>query len=180
MIDDLNTWQTEWANIPLVADESWKQTMGDYLEARTSGMDLPGIGGPGFSWAFNTSLFVAGLASVSASTGDGVEKIADAFESAILASTLSVAPGSWVGVSTPASTWSVVNTTIFDAPSISLGKNKILELTSAPLVTDALNSEFPIKLRDAWLLLTVTTSGLDSTPPPAGPLPLVDAARAVG
>lgn len=180
MLDDLTTWKNEWAAIPLVADDSWKQTMGDYLEARTVGMELPGIGGPGFSWTFSTSTFVSGLSGVDANTGDGVEKIASSFESAILASTLSVAPGSWVGVSTPSTTWSVVSSTIFDAPGLSLGKNKILELTSAAPVEDALDSEFPVKLRDAFLLLTVTTSGLDSTPAPSGPLPLTDAARAVG
>ena len=76
----------------------------------------------------------------------------------------------------PNTIFSVVNTTVIDPTSIALGKAKILELVTAPPVSDPQLSQFPTKFREATLLLTITVSGLDSTPPGGGgPLPLVAA-----
>jgi hypothetical protein len=180
MIDPLATWQTTFANLPKVADTSWAQNFADWADARvTSKMKLNGIGGPNMTFTFNKSLFAAQLIAL-LPTDDalaGITGFALAWEAAIIASVAATAAGSYIGAPTPSTTWSVVNSTVIDPPSIALGKAKIIELKDAPATDNALDSEFPIKFREAFLLLTVTTDGLDSDGD--GPYPLIDTARAV-
>ncbi len=51
-----------------------------------------------------------------------------------------------------------------------LGKAKVQELASSVPVADASNSDFPVKMREAFLLLTGTVTGTNSVIPIPGPL----------
>jgi len=174
-IDSLVIWQAQWALIPKVSDTSWKQNLADYIAARVDAKLALSTYVPPGTFTFNKSVFVAGLAGVTSGTGDGVTKIASAFQSAVqTVGSLVVTPGTAFGAATPAQTFSVVASSVLIAAA---GKAKIEELSSAPLVSDPLLSQFPVKLRDAFLLLTATISGTNSVAPTPGPL--VDAGRSV-
>lgn len=128
----------------------------------------------GFVFTFQQAIFASALAALapSPSSAAGIAGFATAWESAMLASTVVVGPGSFVPPPLPTSIFSAVFSTTIDASSIASGKNKIMELVSSAPVDDAQNSDFPVKFREATLLLTFTAIGLDSEPiPPAGPGP---------
>lgn len=172
-VDDLSVWKTELKNLPKVADNSWANNFSGWADDRvTSKMDLLVI--DIFTFTFNKSSFESGLISLgpTESASDGITAFADAWETAINASIVVVPVGASIGAPSPMTTWSVVTETIILSASISLAKLKILELISSPPVDDSDNSEFPIKFRDAYLLLQIQVTGLDSQlPPPAGPGP---------
>jgi len=178
-VDSLAVWQSEWALLPKVSDASWKSNVANYLAARVdSKLTLATYGGTPVVFTFNKTVFLASLASVSAATGDGVSKMALGFSNAVLtAGSLVVSPGAFIGSATPATTYSAVASSVITPAGALAGKTKIEELSSAPLVTDPLLSTFPVKLREAFLLLTANISGTNSVAPT--PAPLVDNGRAV-
>jgi len=176
-IDALAIWQSEWALLPKVSDDSWKTNMASYIAARLDGkLSLSGYLPPtGVSFIFNTAVFISSLSGVTSGTGDGVSKIAQGFKAAAeTPGSLIVAPGTAVGSASPATTFSVVSSSVLSG---SAAEAKIAELASAPLVDSAADSDFPVKLHAAALLLTATVSGLNSVAPT--PSPLIDAGRAV-
>lgn len=183
-LEALSIWQSTFeTDLPPVSDASWPDSMTDWYAERidTPLLTLPGLtlAAPPLPVTFGKAAFkaifsalVPGLTQASA-----MAIIANAWEAGLLASSVVVKPLDSIGVPSPATTWSSVTTSIFDLPSIALGKLKILELIGAPNEGDAKDSLTPVKFREATLLLTVTTTGLNSVTPTAGPL--VDAARAV-
>jgi len=178
-VDALATWQSTFAALPKVADNSWAAPFAQWANDRvTSKMSLPGITGAGLTFTFNKATFESELITLT-ETADkeaGITAFADAWKTAILVSVAAVAAGSSIGSPSPATTWSSVSSTVITPASITAGRAKIIELKDAPLVGDALESEFPIKFREAFLLLRITTTGLNSVSPTPGPL--VDTARA--
>ncbi len=186
-IEALNIWQSTFKDEVIPTDgPEWPSVFTNWYAARfdTPNLSLPGLtiasgnlpvtfGKAAFEAVFST--LAPGLTQAAA-----MAIIANAWEAGLIASTVSVLPGDSVGAPLPATIWSVVSASIFDPASVVLGKAKILELIGAENVGDALDAAAPVKFREATLLLTATTTGLDSTPAPAGPLPLVDTARAVG
>ena len=173
-----STWQNDYADIPLVSDDSWKQTLGDYLEALLSSLLTLQTYSPAPVFTFGTSAFVSGLSgSDPAVPGSGIIALQTAFNAGVLASTMVVAPGTSFTPPTPATTFSVVTTTLPDVPSIALGVAKIAELSAAEPTSDPLLSEFPVILREAFVLLTYTVIGTNSVAPT--PAPLTDPLRGV-
>jgi len=187
-LEALDIWQQTFKNdIAPVADDSWPDAFTDWYAERfdTPNLSLPGLtlAAPPLPVVFGKAAFKAIFSTLApgVSQQEAMETIADAWEAGLLASTVSVVAGDSIGTPSPTTTWSSVSSSVFDAPSIAAGKAKILELIGAPNVGDAAESQTPVKFREATALLTVTTTGLDSTPGGSGgPLPLVDAARAVG
>lgn len=186
-LDDLQTWKQTFKDqvVPTGGDD-WPDNLTDWYVGL---FDAPKVSLPGLTIVatplpvvFGASAFKAIYSNLTSdlSQADAIAIIANAWEAGLLTSTVTVLPGDSIGVPVPTTIWSAVTSTVIDAPSIALGKAKILELIGAPNAKDALDSQTPVKFREATLLLTVTTTGLDSTPTPAGPLALVDAARAVG
>lgn len=175
-LEPLSTWKSEFALLPKVADSSWKSNLGDYIEARVNSLLDLSTYSTGVSFTFDKTTFEAALAGVDALTGDGVDAMATGFGNA-LATGLVVSAGASFSPYTPQTTFSSVTSSTFDAASITAGENKIKELNSATPVDSVNDSLFPLKLREAFLLLTATVIGLDSTPMPTGPLPLTDTAR---
>jgi hypothetical protein len=179
-IDSLAVWQSTFEALPKQAD--WTQNFVDWVDDRvTSKMELPGLfhaSGTPFTFTFTKATMKTALDALT-TTDDQAQAIsdfADAWGDAVTASVAVVIPLTYIGTDTPTTKWSVVTTTLIDPASITAGKAVINTLASEP---PAATSKFPEKFRDAFLSLTVTTTGLDSTPTPAGPLPLVDPARAV-
>ena len=177
-IDSLSEWKSEFSSLPKVADESWKANLANYISGHISNELNLQTYAPQVTFSFNTAAFESALAGIDAASGGGVAAIAQGFSDGVQGG-LIVAPGTAFGSATPAETFSVVNSAQFDAASLSAAQSKISELQSAAPVSDSNNSLFPVKLREAVLLLTATVSGQDSTPPPTGPLPLTDSNRAV-
>jgi len=173
-VDALNTWQTTFAALPLVADNSYAENIAEWYANRISGIEPnPAQFTPvGFSFTFAESVFATELLNLSPtiSSIEAINKLADAWQTAINASTISVSSGSSAPPGGTSNTFSAVTTTTLDASSITAGRTKILDLITATPVSSALDSEFPEVLRDAILLLTFTVVGLDSSPGTPQPL----------
>lgn len=178
-IKSLQDWKDTLEALPKVADASWSNTFANWYADMIADIepDPSAFTAVGFLFTFQPTIFANGLSSLPPTTdpASGIIGFATAWEAALLASIALVGPGSVYGPSSPATTFSAVATTIIDIPSIALGKAKLLELIGAAPVDDAQNSQFPVKFREATLLLTFTAVGTDSTPTPAGPLPLTAA-----
>lgn len=188
-VDSLQDWiDTYVSDVPNIVDDSGDGpgNVADWIDPRvTNKLDTPGLEGPvsgtGFTFTFNKSVFQTQLELLIGGTKtQGVNELAAAWESAMNASVGLVVVLTSIGTPSPTTTWSSITSTVIDPASISAGKSKILESISAPLDKPKEESEFPVKMREAFLLLTVTTSGLDSVPSGSGgPFSLVDTARAV-
>jgi hypothetical protein len=174
-LEPLNIWKSTLAALPPTAG-AWAPQFSAWYAARI----LPISPDPsifvaaGFLFTFNSAIFqtqLTALAPVNNALA-GITGFANAWEAAILASTVLVSPGSALVPPTPATIFSVVATSLIDTSSIALGKAKLLELVSAPQVPDANDSQFPEKFREATMLLTMSVTGINSIVPPAGPLPL--------
>lgn len=178
-IDALQIWKDELAALPKVADTSWAANFAAWYADRLAGITTsPSALVPtGFVFTFAQAAFAAQLLSLAPTTSAaaGIMGFANAWQTALLATTAVVGPGSFKPPTSPATLFSAVISTIIDPASITAGKAKLLELVTAPPVADPQNSAFPVKFREATLLLSITVTGLDSTPTPAGPLPLVAA-----
>lgn len=179
-VDSLAIWKSEFANLPKVSDTSWKQNLADYLAARVDGKLTLSTYDPAASvtFTFNKTVFLAALASVDAGTGGGAVAIALGVKNAVIASgsLVVLAPVS-VGTPSPVNTFSVVTTSVITAASSLLAEAKIAELSSATPVSSVADSLFPVKLREAFLLLAADITGLDSQAPT--PQAKIDAGRAV-
>lgn len=173
-VDPLATWQSTLAALPKVGDNSWAMNFASWYAGRIVGIaPSPAALVPtGFVFTFNTALFASGLQTLppTASAAAGITAFANAWLAAMDASTAVVAAGTFKPPSTPATLFSVVATTVIDTASKTAAKAKLLELITAPAVGDATMSQFPIKFRDATLLLTITVSGTNSVTPTPGPL----------
>lgn len=176
-IDPLTTWRSTLAALPKVSDASWAPNFAawyaDRLVAITT--DPAALVPTGFVFTFAQAIFAAQLTALTPVDDPvaGTQGFADAWETALLATTAVIASGSFIPPTSPATLFSVVSSTIIVPASIVAGKAKIMELVTAPSVSDPLLSEFPVKFREATLLLKITATGLDSTTPGnGGPLPL--------
>lgn len=177
-INPLPIWKTEFKDIePTVNVVQAASDLANFYSKQISGIQpSPLLTAPGFTFPFQTSLFQAGLLSLTPALdpASGAITIASAWESAILATLPVVAPGAFVGAPTPPTTFSVVASTIIDPPSIVAGKTLIMSLLPlSPPVPDALGAQLPDVLFQATSLLTITVTGTNSVPPPGGPAPLV-------
>lgn len=187
-LDGLSTWKSTFkAAVPPVGDATWPDNFTNWYTARVNApkLELPGltIASGTLPVTFGSAAFLAVYATLAAGLTQAAAMgiIADAWEAGLNASSVAVVAGDSIGSPSPTTTWSVVNSCVFDAASITAGKAKIMELVGASNAADALDSEVPVKFREATLLLTVTTEGKDSTPSGSGgPLTLNDNARAVG
>jgi hypothetical protein len=167
-----SVWQSTWKTaVPPAKDDSWKENLAKYIDARLTGkltslalFSAPGVGAASFT--FGKSAFKSAL------SGNSPALLANAVEAGLLASTISVEPNAFIEPKSPATTFSVVQTSLIDPPSIALVKAAIIGVSGLPGTKDASQSQFPVKLREAFLLLTFSVVGLDSKVPPAGPLPL--------
>jgi len=172
-IDALNIWVSTFEALQNAGASEWAPSFASWVDSRVSAKtELPGIGGGGLSFTFDKATFSTQLEAIPKAS-DSTPKFADAWETAILSTIVAVANGSYIGTPSPTTTWSVVASTVIDPASIAAGKSKLLELEALPPAHD---SQFPKIMREAFLLLTITTSGTDSDSPSN---PLVDPSRGI-
>lgn len=175
-IDPLATWQSTLNALPKVGDNSWTTNFSNWYADRIIGITTnpANLVPVGFLFTFAKPIFQAQLLTLAPTNSAlaGITGFANAWAAALTASTVAVAAGSAIPPPSPATIFGTVISTIIDTASIAAGKAKILELVTAPAVGSALLSEFPVKFRDATILLKITVTGLNSVPPPPGPNPL--------
>lgn len=174
MIDPLSTWKSTLAALPKVANTSWALNFANWYSDRIVAIepDSTALTAAGFTFTFAVGIFATQLTALTptASAVAGITGFANAWESAILASVAVVPPGAFVPPSSPPTLFSAVASTIIDPSSIALGKAKLLELITAPQVDDPNSSQFPVKFREATLLLSITATGTNSITPTPTPL----------
>jgi hypothetical protein len=184
MIDPLAIWKSEFAKLPLdPTGAAGALNLAKYINARVSnklGMSpkVAAVDAPAkavFTW--QPSVFVASLLGLTFSpvAAVGALKMSSAWASATQASTFIVAPGAVISPPPPPSTGasSVITLSIVEPPSIVKSQQALFKgLLSAGQAATALDSEIPKLLYEAFLGLTFAVSGLDTTPTPAGPLPI--------
>jgi hypothetical protein len=173
-IDPLSTWQTTLDSLPKTEDSSWAKNFASWYYERIASIAASpsALAASGFKFTFAKAVFESKLLALTftPSALAGISKFADAWESAIKATTVLVGPGSVKQpASGPATTFSAVSGTVIDPSSIAAGKAKIITLVSAPTVKSGKDSEFAVKFREATLLLTITATGVNSSSP-SGPL----------
>ena len=174
-VDALQDWKDELENLPKVSDSSWSLNFAEWYADRIVNIEADSLvldTSAGFLFTFAEATFALALSSLAPTTDPvaGITNFATAWEGAILASIVVVSPGAFIPPSSPATIFSVVTGTVIDPPSIAAAKAKIIELSSSSPVDDPQDSEFPVKFREATLLLTITVTGLNSAPTP---VPLV-------
>lgn len=182
-VDSLALWKSSFkAQVPPTRGSDGAKNISDWADSMvTNKLVCQIIQGPNIVYTFSKAIFKAQLEALTPTNNveEGVTNFANSWASAITSTTAVMGVGSSIGAPSNATTWSSITTTTLDTPSKTAGVNKLKELKDSPSVSDAANSELPLKMRDAFLLHTITTVGLDSTPPAVGPLPLTDAVRAV-
>lgn len=175
-IDSLADWKSTLTALPKVADNSWAANFANWYYDRIINIETdPSFldSSAGFIFTFDTATFQTELEALTPTDNatTGITGFADAWETALLASAALVATGAFVPPpGNPATTFSAVASTVIDIPSITAGKNKLLELTTAPPTANALTSDFATKFREATLLLTITVAGTNSASPTPAPL----------
>ena len=191
MIDNLATWRSTLAALPKVSDNSWAANFAGWVADRLSpvtAVDTKGIETDplvltlvspppaGFVFTFPEASFATALQALSPTTdaSAGIQSFADAWEDAlnslVFPASLSVTLGAFAPPTSPTTLFSSVTMVTLVPASITAGKNKIIELATSTPVDDPNLSEFPVKFREAFLLLKIKVVGLDSTTPTPVPL----------
>lgn len=176
MLDPFAIWQNTLSELPTSKGPEWANLFAGKVDGLVTGkMQIATISPPSV-FTFNKAAFAATLlqALPVADPASGMLKFANAFEAGCLASTMVVSSGAAFGAPTPATIWSAPPICIIDPPSIVAAKALLLaQLISAPPVPDAKIGKFPSAFFSAFKLLTCSTTGINSVPPPAGPQPLL-------
>jgi hypothetical protein len=180
-IDPLNTWKQTLADLPKVSSPIWALNFANWYADRIANIapDPSALVASSFTFVFNSATFAAQLALLPPTLDpvSGIAGFAAAWSAAIALTiypvTLLVGPGAFIPPSTPATLFSAVTMVMINPASLVLAQAKIMELVTAPVVSDPMDSVFAEKFRDATLQLSIMVTGLNSIPPPAGPLPLI-------
>jgi hypothetical protein len=100
-------------------------------------------------------------------------QIATGWQNAVLASTIVIQPQAKMNPPFPATTGIAATvTSIIDPASVALGYAYLVaQLSNVIPVLTRSASVFPRAIREAFLMITVTISGVDTKPPPTGPIP---------
>jgi len=160
-VDSLQDWKDELEDLSKVLTTIWAPNFAEWYADRIVSMETDSTATTNFAFNFAEAAFAAELIVLApADQVTGINNFADAWETAILATT---------PTATAAAGFDSVSSIAIDAASIALGKLKILELIAAVPEADAQDSLFPVKFRDATLLLTVTISGTISGSPGSVP-----------
>lgn len=179
-IDPEQQWTDAFANLATDKSPNWAMAFASAVDERVTGKaQLTGILGS-VTFTFNKALFATQLMSLSPSpvAPAAMMGFANAWATAMSASQMVVAPGSAFGAPAPPTLWSVIFTSMLDAPMIQSGKAFLASTLSAlPPAKNAKDSKFGATFRSAFLMCTASITGLNSLPiPPAGPGPLPFAA----
>lgn len=150
--------------------------LGDAIDQRVTGkLQLAMVMGPPAQFTWAKATFVQLIENLPASPvlPAGLMAIANAWEASMMASTLVVSPGAYVGSPAPPTLFSVVISSIIMPPSIEAGKAVLqAQLMSAAPIPDPNASPLGPALFSAFSTLIGMVVGLNSVSPPTGPEPL--------
>ena len=179
MIDPLDKWKKTLNDLSKSSDPVWATKFANWYAERIANIapDPSFLTAVGFVFAFPTPAFASALMALPPTTSApaGIAGYAAAWETSILSIVypvgISVSSGSSIPPTAPPTTFSAVTSVLIDPSSIAAGKAKILELINSKPVSNSNDSQFPIKFREATLMLKINVSGMNSQPPT--PVPLV-------
>lgn len=178
-VEPLNEWKNQFENMPKTQDSSWAKKFADTYAKLIQNIETdPTALVSQMQFTFQKTIFENMLMVLPPTTSSaaGATAFAAAWEAAIIASIVAIPSGAFIPPSAPPTLFSSVILSVIDPISIVKGKTEILKLASSQPASNAQASEFPVQFHKATLSLTITVTGLDSTPPPSGPLPLTAAA----
>lgn len=168
-MDPVTIWTSELSTLKVDGGKkgSWADNIAKVVDARvTSKLAVAGLTGT-ISFTFNRALFATLLKTVvpNPNRALAVQPIVDAWQAAVSASTIVIAPSTYVGLATPATTFSVVAASSVLPPSITVGAGILRAklLANAP-VPAAMSSQLGPALHAAFSALQVTASGTNSAP----------------
>lgn len=169
MLEPLGVWKSEFASLGTVDIGTWAASLASCVSKRTTmKLGLMQISGP-VQYLFNQALFQARLSASlpTDSQNAAALQIASSWESAVMASPMLVLPGASIGAPTPPTTWSVV-AAVLDPPSVQMGKVSLVRsLSRIKAVDKGIDSQLAEALRNAFLKLSFTVTGINSLPIPS-------------
>lgn len=170
MLEPLSRWQSTLKAIAPTDQITWTSALARWAAERTTGkLTLTGITGTPVQYIFNLATF-DGMLKTCAPTDKSImaaNQMANAWQSAALASPLMVLPGASLGAPSPATTWSAV-ASLVDPVSVIAGRMVLTQgILAAQAVDDAYLSKLAEAFRNAFLTLTATATGINSLPIPA-------------
>lgn len=193
MLEPVSNWESTFNNLPKVSDGSWSQNFADAVDGLTTGkLEISNIKTVPASFVFGKAAFKSALDPLMPvnTAIEGATNFAGAWEAGLLASTMTVSVGASIGIPVPpTNVYGPLSSagspsppsTLIDAPSIAAAKaSLVIALTAIPPSADA--NAFASAFRSAFLALTCTTMGFDSTPyapPGTVPIPLPNIAAPV-
>lgn len=184
MIDPLATWLSEFEKIPqdTTGDQAPKN-MANFINERVTGkIDLSNSVAkfsppPSFTWQKSTfeSLFRIVSKTPSPDPITSAIKIATAWQSATLTSTMVITAGATINPPPPG-TNGIAGTAIaiLDPASLSLAyAGLISDLSGSKPSAARAQSKLAKAIYTAFTKLTFTITGVDTKPPPTGPIPIL-------
>ena len=101
--------------------------------------------------------------------------LATSWQTATLASSFAIQPQAKMNKPLPATNGiAATAVAVIDPPSVALAYAYLLpQLIAVPATSDPKEAVFPKAVRQAFLMLTYTITGVDTTPTPAGPIPFL-------
>lgn len=175
-MDPLSKWSDTLGNIAPSSTPIWALNLANEVDGLCSGKaGIAGITGS-VTFTFNKAIFILQLMAMAATPLQPIaaQGIAMAWQTAMLASIVIVAPGASLGPPTPPTTWSVVITSLIDPPSVMAATTiMIATISAAQAVGIGSQSIMGPALYAGFAASTVTVTGTNSVSPPSGPLPLI-------
>ena len=183
-MDPLPVWLQEWENLPVDATGTQSpKDIANFVDERVTGkLEFGPLAKftppPKFTWQkalFESALRILALVP----SPDPITPrtaMANAWQTATLASLMGItAPGTTINPPPPPTTGSVLTAVaLIDPPTVAVAYAGFLsDLLTAPPATTPAESVFPRACFKAFTQLTFSVTGTDTTPTPAGPLPIV-------
>ena len=184
MIDPLATWIAEFKKLPqdLTGNDSPKN-IANFIDQRvTNKLDLNNSIAkfdptPIFTW--QKSIFQAVLTIIAKMPSPEVIspaiKMANAWQSATLASTFIISAGAAVSPPPPATDGiAATAVAVIDPATLALAYSGLIsDLSSVGPVNMQADAELPKAIYKAFTKITYTITGIDTKPPPVGPIPII-------
>lgn len=180
MINPLLTWQSSFDAIPVDPTGAlWPTNITNWILTNSLLLTLdPSVvmGVPPGAFTWSSAVFKSGISSM-VPTPDPVTPpttFATAWNASITPSVLVVPSGASVGAPTPATIFSAPPLVTVNAAALALAFSGLTaDLQAALPAAKGAISDYPPGFFDAFSALKYDLIGLNSIPPPAGPLPLV-------
>lgn len=180
MIGAIPLWRQEFS-LPPVSDISWAKNFADIVDGLVTRKSDFGVITPSMvNFTFSKPIFMIGLLSQVPTPIPAAfaELISTTWANAVMASIVVASPGASIGAPSPVTTFSVVATTVIEPASVASAKALLFQdLISMVPVSFTNQSIYADALFKAFTGISITITGMNSIPPPTGPLPLTVAGQ---